>query len=545
MSRQPSRSAGRRPRVALRVAIALGLAAAAAPAPAAEAGTYTVHACRAADGRGAALTDWRVTEGRFVSILTWRDRCASGGAFELEMSGAKTHPSDHYIAATLRAPADTAIVGYQLWRSVQLGTDFGYRIQELTRDGRIDLDGCYAAQGCGGKGDASSPLAGGNLVRYTGRDLHALEVVLTCALSDSSTAKCPTGSGARLQLHRADVTLADNASPVIETDPTGPLVQSGLPLTGAQPVSISATDRGGGVYLALFEVDGRVVAWAPIDSNGGQCRAPFTVALPCKPSASGTVALDTSRLADGAHSLRILVTDVTGTNMAAWGPISIRTANRNCNPRPRVRSPDVKVRLAGRRGRKARRITIRYGRKLRVRGRLVGPGRAPVPGAAVCVVARDSMVGASLRAYRTLATASGGGFSYVLRPGASRRVHFVHRVPGGAASGSVLVRVRAPVSLRGSARALRNGQTLVMRGALRAPPYPRRGALVELQARRGSGWQTFATTRTNRRGRFSYRYTFSRTQGVQRYALRARVPAQATYPFAAGGSRPLRVRVIG
>jgi hypothetical protein len=85
----------------------------------------------------------------------------------------------------------------------------------------------------------------------------------------------------------------------------------------------------------------------------------------------------------------------------------------------------------------------------------------------------------------------------------------------------------------------------MLRGSLRERPFPRRGLLVELQARRETGWQTFATTRTNARGRFHYPYTFSRTQGVQRYRLRARVPQQATYPYAAGASRPVRVQVQG
>jgi hypothetical protein len=74
---------------------------------------------------------------------------------------------------------------------------------------------------------------------------------------------------------------------------------------------------------------------------------------------------------------------------------------------------------------------------------------------------------------------------------------------------------------------------------------PENGAVVELQAKRETGWQTFGTTRARRSGRFRFRYQFSRTTGVQRYRLRARVPSQAGYPYAPGSSRPIKVTVRG
>jgi 5-hydroxyisourate hydrolase-like protein (transthyretin family) len=76
-------------------------------------------------------------------------------------------------------------------------------------------------------------------------------------------------------------------------------------------------------------------------------------------------------------------------------------------------------------------------------------------------------------------------------------------------------------------------------------PRPSEGVLVELQARRGRRWQTFATSRARRSGRFRRAYRFTRTSGVQRYRLRARVPQQPDYPYAPGGSRPVSVIVYG
>lgn len=513
----------------------------------ADAGTYTFYGCRTPDGGPADVSSWRVFKGTSPSSLVSRNRCP-GGPLELEMLPTSPHPADQWFFARFLAPADTTITGYQFWRSVQLAKDYGWRYRERTSNGTVDLDKCYPAYGCWSKGDPKVPFGASNLVRATGRtDVHGLEIVLTCALADSSSATCPaTSPGARVQLHRADITLSDAFSPVIASPPTGPLVDPGRILTGSQPVSISATDKGGGVYQALFEVDGEVIDAQTIDANNGTCAPPFRTAVPCKLSASGTVSFDTAALADGNHSLRILVTDATRTNVAAWGPTTIHTANELCNPQPLAApSLNLTAKLQGRKHRRLRVITVGHGRKLRVTGRLTSPEGAPVAGADVCVVARNASAGAALRAYRTVTTDAKGRFTYLLRPGASRRVQFVHHVADGAIVASVVVRVRAAVSLGGSRRTLRNGQTLRMRGKLRARPFPPRGVIVEMQARRPGGWQTFGTTRTNRKGRFGYSYTFTRTQGVQRYELRARVPKQAVYPFESGSSRPLRVFVFG
>jgi hypothetical protein len=109
----------------------------------------------------------------------------------------------------------------------------------------------------------------------------------------------------------------------------------------------------------------------------------------------------------------------------------------------------------------------------------------------------------------------------------------------------VLVKRRAPVRLTGNRTSLRTGQWLRFRGRLLHGPIPPQGVLVEIQARRITGWQTFGTTRANHKGRFHYRYRFSRTLGVQRYSFRARVPRQPTYPYAAGISKRFSVRVAG
>jgi hypothetical protein len=206
-----------------------------------------------------------------------------------------------------------------------------------------------------------------------------------------------------------------------------------------------------------------------------------------------------------------------------------------------VPSPATDLRLQARVGGR-RRVLTRFGRALTARGRLTDAAGAPLANATICVLARPDTGGTRAHRVATIATDGAGAFSFPLEPGTSRIVRFVHRAGDRGAVASVAVRVRAPLSLRASRRRLRPGATVTLAGRL-AEPARRRGVLVELQARRGAGFQTFATTRTGKDGGFRYGYRFSSDGGS--YALRARVPRQAAFPFATGATRAVRVRIGG
>jgi DNA-directed RNA polymerase specialized sigma24 family protein len=457
------------------------------------------------------------------------------------------HASNDYMRMVFRAPEDTVIRSYRVSRSVRVAGSYGYLFGEVYPSGELTIvDHCVPALGCTALGDPDHRDAPQNIVAGTRSGQSQLMFVGYCALGDSDPGACPAqpaGTPAvNFALARGDVTLQDDSPPAFALPPGGPLV-SGRPLVGVQQAFISATDRGGGVYQALFEVDGRVVGSASLDPGNPQCRAPFSTPAPCARAASGAVSLDTRSLPDGRHSLRLLVADATGTNTAAWGPVSIEVANGTCNPRPRSRALRMSASLGRHGTRKLK--TTGYGKRLRVRGRLATRDRRPLAGTAVCVVTRDSAPGSPLHVARVLTTDAAGRFAGRLPAGASRKVWLVHRVAQGAVSATVRVRVRAPVRLRAPRRTLHNGGTLRLRGRLPGRPIPRKGVLVALQALRPSGWQNFGTARSNREGRFAFRYLFSRTTGLQRYRIRARVPGQAAYPYAPGASRPVTVTVRG
>ena len=87
------------------------------------------------------------------------------------------------------------------------------------------------------------------------------------------------------------------------------------------------------------------------------------------------------------------------------------------------------------------------------------------------------------------------------------------------------------------------GRPLLFHGRV-GRPLPRHGKLVEVQAHFRGRWRTISAVRARRGGRWRFRYVFRTTGRPAVYRLRARVPVEAGYPFAAGASRPVRVTVL-
>jgi hypothetical protein len=211
-----------------------------------------------------------------------------------------------------------------------------------------------------------------------------------------------------------------------------------------------------------------------------------------------------------------------------------------CDPAPALAGVTMRTRFKGDR----RDRTVRYRSHPTVRGRLTDPSGAPIAGAPTCVGVQDTADG-PVTAIGSIATDADGRYEFKLPTGASRRVWFVYRTAAGAAADYVDALVRAPVTMRASRRSLRNGQSTLFRGRV-GGRADREGLIVQLQYPTGRGhWETFATTSVSAKGRFSYPYRFTRTVGTHTYRVRARVPEQRGWPFVAGASKRLRVRVRG
>lgn len=545
----------------LRAAFAAALVVAAVAPTAADAGSYVVHSCQDGVGGLASAEPWRF-EFAQPSLSLSDDSCPRGGRHVgLRVNAA--HPGDAAARMSFLAPADTSIVHYRLWRSAKVNPATGYFFSALERfgaDWRWAGSGCKGAEGCKGVGDPTKPLSGGN--RFERRPVtpaSGVSLYVSCGYSNSNARSCEVARGvaAETWLHRADITLADDIAPAFVTPPTGALVNSATPVSGVVPVSLQASDRGGGLTQAQVEVDGSIVASQAL-GGAAACHEPYKAPVPCPLEASGTVSFDTSAISDGTHTVRVLLRDAGG-NVTPWGPVSLRTANAppdlSCVPTPAVnaglRLTAGLVAPTARRGRAKRaraRVTLRHSSRKQAtfRGRLLGGDGKPVAQAPLCVVWRTEGETGGYQTLGRLSTDADGKFSMKVPRGSSRDLWATYRVANGAVTAKATVRVVPRLVVRPSRRSLRNGETLVLKGRLASGPIPSRGVLVLAEAWRGTHWQPFGEVRARgRAGRFQIPYRFTGTTGVQTYALRVRVVEQAAYPYTGAASRAIRVRVRG
>lgn len=192
--------------------------------------------------------------------------------------------------------------------------------------------------------------------------------------------------------------------------------------------------------------------------------------------------------------------------------------------------------------------TVDYGAVAEVRGRLTDSRRAGVAGRPVAIVVRAAAGIGGPQRHRVL-TDSGGRFALRLPPGTSRRVTVAFRGGGGFAPArrSLVIRVRAGVTLKAEPTELRTGDSVRLRGRVRLGParVSGRGKLVAIQyLERATGrWRPALVVRTDAAGRFDTSYRFRYVTGVARIRLRATAPAEGGWPFARGSSAPVTVTV--
>jgi hypothetical protein len=313
-------------------------------------------------------------------------------------------------------------------------------------------------------------------------------------------------------------------------------------------VSVKATDAVSGIADAGIEMSAAgsgVWQTLPVQRTGDRV----------------TARIDDSGLAPGVYELRTRAVDQAGneasSNLRVDGqpmilnlPLRVVSSLQTAFGRERV--VRERVRRKGR-TRTVERTTIvqtqaarvLFGESAQVGGKLVAPDGTGIVGANVNVVAVSPL--GTEEVVATVQTAADGAFSYVATGIANRTLRFVYAgSPGVLPTQSELaMSVPASTELRVNRRKLRNGQTVIFRGPVRTVPLPPEGKLLEMQVRQPGRWQTFKTVRSDAAGQFEVRYTFRRTSGVIDYRFRVRLPAEAGYPFTAGVSRVVTVRVTG
>jgi hypothetical protein len=132
-------------------------------------------------------------------------------------------------------------------------------------------------------------------------------------------ASSPTSS-VSFQAIKAEI--EDGTAPTVSI---GSALATASPLHGTAQVPFEAADGGAGVATATLSVDG-APAGTMAESNGGLCAQPYLVIAPCVRSLDKAFALDTTKLADGAHQVQVAVTDGAGRE-AKSAPVTIVVDN--------------------------------------------------------------------------------------------------------------------------------------------------------------------------------------------------------------------------
>lgn len=261
--------------------------------------------------------------------------------------------------------------------------------------------------------------------------------------------------------------------------------------------------------------------------------------------------MDDTRLS-GTYDLRARAIDQAGNERGTDRFEDGKPASLRAPMRRRTRMVVGKVRRVRRGGRRRTvyntRPRVRFGRSVRLRGRLTRPRRGPIRRARIEVSEKVDLPKARWRRVATVRTSRTGRFSYKASRGKARRLRFRYRGTNllRGRRKDVHVRVRGTTSIRVSSHRAVNGSSVVFRGRLRGRPVPETGKLVELQVFTRGRWRTFAQPRASvRTGRWAFRYRFEAVRGNVIFRFRARIRREAGYPYELGTSRQVAVRVRG
>ena len=549
----------------LKRALMLGLVLVAVASSGAVAGEYHLYSCRTPAGEVAPSDGW---SGSVSAGGAWDDyaieSCGQpGGALIAALGDATVHVVGRDVATwAFQAPPATRIAAAKLWRAGEndgMYASGSYRFWVAGAEQSQLIDDCDYLLGCPAEGELAQPFAPANLVQAPPADLGgALNLNVSC--EGAAGFECPAGTGypngytTALYLYAADITLEQNAGPIVSG--VGGALASAALVSGSSDVTFTATDPGSGVYEALFSIDGQVVQSTVVDENGGRCRdvgestdglAAFLYAQPCLGTIGADVPLDTTLVKNGAHHLIVSVIDAAG-NSAPVLDREITVANPGApGPANGTNASSQATLSVSWKGTSRARLAGRYGRVQVLDGRLSAPGGAPIAGALIEVLATPVAAGSATVAMADARTGPDGRFSVRLPAGtSSRRLRFEYRSHLGearaAATRTLSLSVGAGILLRVAPRTAGVGRRIYFHGRLLGGPIPPAGKALVLEARSPGGpWIEFDVIRSDGRGRFhsSYRFKFP---GPASYEFRAFSEVESDYPFAAGSSNVVGVQ---
>jgi hypothetical protein len=542
-------------RAARAVLRSFGVAAAALAAwgvPAATAGTYTVWSCKTPSGTPTTTENWARAMG--IPGMLPTDDCASGGQLSTNFAGTApsvTFQGNQRMGWEFTAPTDTTVADVR----AEWGFIVGHNGADTNASAAVGIYRDGFAWPAGVLWQCQAYYAGGSYC-YSGGGTSDLAINARTFGFDAGCYGEASGTcqgdpnGKSVQGWGATRIHLDDPYPPSVGSLTGNAATAAT-LAGSQPVTAALSDRGAGLWQSELRL-GSVVLQprTTLSTNGGKCvevnvdaavANEFGRPQPCALGYSGTWTVDTTKVPDGNHTLTLTVWDAANN---ATTVVSRTVAVRNATAPTTPTSASTAASTAAAISLSSAAVTVGYGGKPKLTGRLVDAAGAPIGGAKVDVLERIAYAGAEQARVATIDTDADGQFSYQEAARSSRILTFAYAAKAGTtdyvASADFALKVRSRVQFHSPAKAVRHGSQVVFTGRVLAQPLPKKGARVAIEVRIRGHWQPAALVRASQAGTFTWRRTL---RGITTYQFRARVLGGSDFPAEPSTSRTIRLRL--
>jgi hypothetical protein len=243
------------------------------------------------------------------------DSSNSGSLFAEDVLNSPAEIPDGARAGwTITAPPGATITGITYYRTLATHGDRDVAAGLFQADGSV-LEQCRIALPFGSPSVCSMPnnqvpVAFGNL------NTTSLFLGVLCDIVVNPAVTACVAGGAPLHnmqayMYSAKVTMTENAAPTV-TGIGGALWGGGL-VSGTVSVSFSGSDATGIREQAVQNDSGQTVLSRPNACD-------YTQQPPCPQSPNATLNVDTTRVADGPHTFRLVVTDTAGNSTVVNSP---------------------------------------------------------------------------------------------------------------------------------------------------------------------------------------------------------------------------------
>ncbi|HEY6889688.1 MAG TPA: hypothetical protein VI300_17955, partial [Solirubrobacter sp.] len=460
----------------------------AAPAVA-RAGTYHVYTC-AAGGKVYANNAWKTAD---VAGVTEDASCA-GNSIGLSVPAGARMADNTSSALTFTSPAGTTVEDFSLTRQI------GYTNPVAADTHKYFLLYSLGPTVFAGAGNYADPTRNalnaqkqwygypeGNVAVGRSTVSRASFPALAGYKSDANTlvlrvgcfsrgTPCSVDTGGAIShlLFGSDVTINDRTAPTVTVEASG--LVAGSPVSGSDPVTITASDNSGIQRVELIDVSNPAAPATvgledyTVDRTDANRLCDFSQPAPCPNLTRETVRA--TSLPAGQRLLLVRVTD-TGGSVVDRGPypvFAVTPSDRGAANGSNATDTGT-LSAIWTKGLNANRRTVDYGEKAGVRGRLTNSSGQPIAGAKVLLLSRDLRQGAQPVQRGTFTTDGDGRFTTTVTASASRLLQFAWLSHANdirfAANGYLTLQARAAATLSVSTRRPRVGRTITISGRLK------------------------------------------------------------------------------